>query len=856
MTKRAEPPLARERGAPVTPPPSPRWWHYLSGSWSRKVGRPSRPWAGLWLASGGIVVVAGLLVGSWVATSSIRARADRESDRVLLATQSARAVTGVESAENAQFRHREPTAAPAVLALLPGVERAVTAMGDPSIGPVLERYSSAVRSVEASLQVGDTAGALRIEQTAVNPAADQLIGVASRFAASQSARADRGLRHADRLALAVHVGTVGLVAAILGLLWLFGVRAERARRRLVEFHEARFRTVVSRGTDAIALVEPSGLVLFASDSCEEVLGSHLAALEGKPLLEAFPRDERERVSGALAAVRTHPEQPVVIRIVVEDPDLRFLEITTVSKLGDPTVRAIVVNVRDITRRRLAEMALGRSEALLRELLDWAPVLVYVKDLDGRFLKVDKAWLQATGLSQEQAIGSIASEILPRRDAELDAGGDRAALRGGGYQAEEVVSLAGQRRVLLTARFPLVDGDGVTYAVGGISMDITDRVRLRETERLLDAVVTHSTDAILGVHEGQITSWNLAAEELLGYTADEVIGTPAASLFASAGLEDEQASRSEEVQSGAVIDASLVTCLHRNGTPVRAELTTTPVHDSEGRSVGVSAILHAVSDLPSQASGASGVDELTGLPTWASLVDQMAQILNLCALEGFLGGVLFMDLDEFGLVNDSLGHDAGDEVLRVVADRLRRAIRSGDLLARHGGDEFVVVRHPVSDRDELVEYAGRLCQAVAEPVKYRGDTLVVTASVGVALTPARNTMLWVQDAGFAMQEAKRAGGAKVHLFDETIASQVRDRITLRNDLRHAVDNAAVVAHYQPILDLRTGHLAGFEALARWRHPQRGWVAPDTFIPLAEETGVIVELGLAMARQACEQLVTWQ
>ena len=243
-----------------------------------------------------------------------------------------------------------------------------------------------------------------------------------------------------------------------------------------------------------------------------------------------------------------------------------------------------------------------------------------------------------------------------------------------------MSLAGQRRVLLTARFPLVDGDGATYAVGGISMDITDRVRLRETERLLDAVVTHSTDAIFGVREGQITSWNPAAEELLGYTADEVIGTPAASLFASAGLEDEQASRLEEVQSGAVIDASLVTCLHRNGTPVRAELTTTPVHDSEGRSVGVSAILHAVSDLPSQASGASGVDELTGLPTWASLVDQMAQILNLCALEGSLGGVLFVDLDEFGLVNDSLGHDAGDEVLRVVADRLRRAIRSGDLLA--------------------------------------------------------------------------------------------------------------------------------------------------------------------------------
>ena len=249
------------------------------------------------------------------------------------------------------------------------------------------------------------------------------------------------------------------------------------------------------------------------------------------------------------------------------------------------------------------------------------------------------------------------------------------------------------------------------------------------------------------------------------------------------------------------------------------------------------------------------DPLTGLPNRRMLVELLAATVERTRDRGT--AVLFLDVDRFKIVNDSLGHDAGDQVLLAVAERLSTAVRVGDVVGRFGGDEFVVVGQ-VEDEDAALALADRLHAATTAPVTVGGTDLVVTVSTGIALcldgrTPAGAL---VRDADAAMYAAKRAGGDRAVLFADAMRAAAVDRLEVEVDMRRALAEDQLRVHYQPVFDTATGALVGAEALVRWQHPTRGLLGPADFVGVAEETGLIVDLGREVLRQACRQLRTWQ
>lgn len=251
------------------------------------------------------------------------------------------------------------------------------------------------------------------------------------------------------------------------------------------------------------------------------------------------------------------------------------------------------------------------------------------------------------------------------------------------------------------------------------------------------------------------------------------------------------------------------------------------------------------------------DPLTGLPNRALFMDRLEQALVRCRRnEDRKVGIVLLDLDRFKVVNDSLGHMAGDELLVAVANRLQNCVRPGDTTARLGGDEWLVLLEDIHDATEAEAVAERIRAALAAPLPLQGHDVVTEASMGIATGSGEESPHdLLRDADTAMYEAKRNRRGRHMVFDQQMHDQAVQRLARENALKGAAARGEIEVFYQPIVSLRQGHVVGFEALARWRHPTLGWIAPPEFIPLAEETGEIAQLGQTILLDACQQVQIW-
>jgi diguanylate cyclase (GGDEF)-like protein len=252
------------------------------------------------------------------------------------------------------------------------------------------------------------------------------------------------------------------------------------------------------------------------------------------------------------------------------------------------------------------------------------------------------------------------------------------------------------------------------------------------------------------------------------------------------------------------------------------------------------------------------DPLTGLPNRSLLVDRLGHALSHLARVHSLVGVIHLDIDRFKLINDSLGHDIGDQLLVATATRLQDLVRPEDTLARIDGDEFVVLCEGLTDQAQAVVIADRICEAMAEPVAWDGGDLVISVSAGIALATSESVEVdsVLRDADAAMHRAKLAGRARSAVFAETMRVKAAGRLDIETSLRHAIANGDLRMHYQPIVTLADGQVLGHEALVRWDHPTRGLLGPDEFISIAEESGLIIPLGAWVLQEACRQAKRFQ
>ncbi len=252
------------------------------------------------------------------------------------------------------------------------------------------------------------------------------------------------------------------------------------------------------------------------------------------------------------------------------------------------------------------------------------------------------------------------------------------------------------------------------------------------------------------------------------------------------------------------------------------------------------------------------DTLTGLPNRLLFSDRIDQAICRCQRSNTQFALFFIDLDRFKIINDSMGHEAGDALLKAVTERLKNSVRKSDTLARLGGDEFTLILENLQQADTVASKAQHLLDILSKPITIHGRDVCVEGSIGVSLYPddGENFGDLLKNADTAMYEAKQSGRNTVRFYTQEMSSAALQRLEMENNLREAIKNQEFCLYYQPKYQLPTGECCGMEALVRWQHPSKGLIPPDSFIPLAEETGLVVKLGNWIIETACEQLKNWQ
>jgi diguanylate cyclase (GGDEF)-like protein/PAS domain S-box-containing protein len=373
------------------------------------------------------------------------------------------------------------------------------------------------------------------------------------------------------------------------------------------------------------------------------------------------------------------------------------------------------------------------------------------------------------------------------------------------------------------------------------------------------------DAVLSTDiSGHVTYLNVVAESMMGWTRQDAVGRPLTEVFHIIDGETREPVPNPlalAVQENKTVGLTAnCVLIRRDGHEVAIEDSAAPIHDRRGRVTGAVIVFHDVSGaraMSLQMSHLARHDVLTDLPNRLLLNDRLAGAIASARRYRRQLAVMFLDVDQFKHINDSLGHEVGDQLLRSVAEQLTRCVRSSDTVSRQGGDEFVVVLSEMDQASHAVVSAAKILAAVAEPHRIAGYELHITASIGVSVYPddGPDAETLLRNADLAMYHAKEHGRGRYQFFQPDMNVRAVERQSLEHGLRRALNRHEFLLHYQPKMDLESGAMIGAEALIRWRHPDRGLLLPTQFVPIAEDSGLIVPIGQWVLREACRQAQAW-
>jgi len=596
---------------------------------------------------------------------------------------------------------------------------------------------------------------------------------------------------------------------------------------------------------------------------------HLQAVRGRSASDALP---------AFTAMRTIPLDGrewtlrfASLPLSEAVPATTSARAILVSSLGVALALALVtwtllhLRAEALVHAAYMRSALRSTERRLETLIDNVPALIGYIDREGRYRFANSRYLDWWGIEAEQVIGHTPRELFDARFADEAEARISACLHGERLRFEKAMP---GHRILDMSYIPDESAEGID-GIFVFGSDITQLKQLvselHDEKERAEVTLSSIGDAVLVVDvDGRITYLNPVAEEMTGWAASEAAGRSVDEVLTLVDaandmptLQPVRVALREDRRLGLALNTMLV---NRTGERLPIEDSAAPIHDRNGRAVGAVMVFHDVSESRAMALKMSHLaqhDYLTDLPNRILLQDRLAQAMQRNLHTGERTALLFIDLDNFKTINDSLGHSVGDRLLQEVARRLVASVGPDNTVSRQGGDEFVIL----ADRLHAAYDAGRLAQKIqddlATPILLDGQRLHVRMSIGISLHPddGHDVRALMKHADTAMYHAKRAGKSRYQFFTPAMGEQADRRLKVEHALRTAIRNDELSLVYQPKVGAHDGRITGFEALLRWHPPGADPIPPNDFIPIAEEAGLIREIDAWVLNEACRQYRRW-
>ena len=634
--------------------------------------------------------------------------------------------------------------------------------------------------------------------------------------------------------------------------------------------EARYRQLFEDANDIIYVHDLSGNYVSINNAAERIFGyTRGEALKLNMAQIAVP-EHLKRVQRQLAKKVAGDTTQTVYEVdcIRKDGERITLEVNSSIILKDGQPIAVQGIARDITDRKQTEETIRKSEGQYRDLFENANDLIYTHDLQGNFTSLNRTGERITGYTRDEALKmNIAQVVAPEfiEGAKTMTARKLEEDRPTTYELE-IIRKDG-KRVALELSTRLIVNDGLPVGVQGVGRDITER-RQAETslhktlslftstfESTADGIVVMSLDKkIVTANQKFIEMWNVDDE-----TMESKDGPRLFELFAEQIVNADNFRR--QLRETYADPNGIFTELLELKDGRIFERYSQPQY-LEGKPVGRVACFRDITERTRAEERLRHYalhDTLTDLPNRVSFMNHLRLAVERTAdNEHARFAVLFLDLDRFKVINDSLGHAVGDKLLIAIAERLNACVRPGDVVARLGGDEFTILLNRSGDTDEVARVAERLQAKISAPFKIDNYEVFTTASIGIVNSSSvtRTAEDFLRDADAAMYRAKDSGKARYEIFDQEMHVRNMNLLQVETDLRHAVERKQFEVLYQPIVNLETGAIREFEALIRWRHPVHGLVNPNEFITVAEETGLIIPIGKWIIEESCRQVVRWQ